>query len=86
MAGDRLEQPPRRVDLELRHAEWQFHHVRMRERVIADVMAFFIFALDEFRDGTGILTDDEEGGVDMLFLQDVEDLRRPGRIWPVVEG
>ncbi len=86
MAGDRLEQPPRGIDLELGHAERQFNDVRMRKRVVADVVAFLVFALDNIRRGTGIFTDDEEGGFDVLCLQDVENLRRPGGVWPVVEG
>ncbi len=86
MAGNGLEQAARRVDLELRHALRQIDDVRMRECMIADVLAFLIFAFDDVRIGAGILTDDEERGVDVLRFENVEDLRRERGIRPVVEG
>ena len=43
----------------------------MREGVIADLMALGQHALDKPRVGLAVLSDDEEGRLDALLLQDI---------------
>ncbi len=52
----------------------------------ADVVALAQLALHQARVGLHVLADDEEGGAGVLGLQDVQDLRRPAWIGPIVEG
>src|ERR1700740_232410 len=58
----------------------------MQIAVIADLMALRDFAAQYLWMLQRIFADDEEGGGCMPFLEDIEDLRRPCRIRPVVEG
>src|SRR4030095_3485583 len=58
----------------------------MREGVVTDIMSLGQDALHQARTSLGILTDDEETRVDALLLENIEDLRRPVGIGPVVEG
>src|SRR5260370_39569816 len=58
---------------------------RMGKRVIADFVAFGVLALENFRVLVGYLTDDEENGRRILFLEDVENFWGPARIGTVVE-
>ena len=57
----------------------------MGEGVVADLVAFGEDALDQPRMGLGVGADDEETRLDVLFLQDIENRRRPLRVRPVVE-
>src|SRR6516165_632052 len=58
----------------------------MGEGVVPNVVTLGDDALYQIRMGLGIVADDEEARLDVLLLQDVEDLRRPVGIRPVVEG
>src|SRR5260370_25071530 len=58
---------------------------RMGKRVIADFVAFGVLALENFRVLVGYLTDDEENGRRILFLEDVENFWGPARIGTVVD-
>ncbi len=54
--------------------------------MVADLVAFTIDPLHEADVVFGLLADHEEGAVDVVLLEDVEDLRRPVGIGAVVEG
>ena len=53
----------------------------MGEGVIAEIVPLGESSLHKSRIGGAVLADDEEGRVDALFLQDVEDFRRPMQDW-----
>jgi hypothetical protein len=57
----------------------------MREGVISYVVPLGENALNEFGIGLGVLADDEEGCVNILGFQDVEDFRCPFGVGTVVE-
>ena len=58
----------------------------MGERVIADLIAFLENARGDGRKSVGLVADQKEGGLRILVLQDVKDLRCPLRVGAVVEG
>src|SRR5262249_47798634 len=59
-AGERFDQSLRRVQFEVGQAAGDFAQVRVRERVIADLVALGDDAFDEVGVGLPVLTDDEE--------------------------
>ena len=81
-----LEQALRRVQFHRVGGTGGFREIGMGEGVVADLVAFGEDALDQPGMGLGVGADDEEARLDVLFLQDVENCRRPLRIRPVVEG
>jgi len=56
------------------------------EGVVADLLTLPIHLADDVGVFGHLLADHEEGGLDVVTLQHVEDARRPDRIGPVVEG
>ena len=61
--------------------------IRVREAVIADLVALVDDPLEQRRVQVGVEADDEEDvAVRVLAPQDVQDLRRPHGVGPVVEG
>ena len=54
--------------------------------VVADLVAFAHDPLHEADVVRGLRADHEEGAFDVFLLEDVEDLRRPLGIGPIVEG
>ena len=54
--------------------------------VAADHMALVQLALHQTRPGLHILTDDEEGGGGLLFLQNIENVWGPARVRSIVKG
>ena len=56
-----------------------FADVRMGEGVVADLVAFAIDALHGADVLLGLLADHEEGALDVVLLEDVEDLRESTR-------
>jgi len=54
--------------------------------VVADVVAGGEGAAHQLRMLFRVVADDEEGGLDALLLEDVEDLGRIARVRAVVEG
>ncbi len=63
-----------------------FADVGMGEGVVADLVAFAIDALHDADVLLGLFADHEEGALDVVLLEDVEDLRGPLGVGPVVEG
>ena len=82
----RLDQPLCRIQLDARHAVGRFADIGVGEGVIAEIVPFRQHALHEPRIGRAVLSDDEEGRVDALRLQDIEDFGRPFGAWAIVEG
>src|SRR5580692_9448784 len=58
----------------------------MSEGVVTDVVAGLIFVPDDFRKLAGRFADDEEGRRNIFLFQDIENLRSPFFVGPVVEG
>ncbi len=58
----------------------------MGEGVVANLVAFAVHALHQADVVLRLLADHEEGPAHMLFLQDVENPRRPRRVRPIVEA
>ena len=74
------------IELKVDGALGDFADVGVREGVVADLVAF---AVDPLHGGDvvfGLLADHEEGSDDVVLLEDVEDLRRPGRVGTVVKA
>ena len=57
----------------------------MGEGVIAEIMPFGEYSLNESRIGGAVLADNKEGRVDALLLEDVQDFGRPVRARSIVE-
>ena len=74
------------LDFEVELAVRDFADVGMRVGVVADLVAFAHHALHQADVLRGLVADHQEGALDALLLQDVEDLRRPLGIGSVVEG
>ena len=79
--GEGLEEALRRIDLERDERVRQLREVRMGKSVISDVIPLSQGALHEVRIGFSILANDEEGPVDALLFQDIENssMSTPGR-------
>src|SRR5438552_2981222 len=84
--GERFEQSLRRVQLEQGPRLVDRGEIGMRVGVAADLVALADHALEQAALGEGILADNEEGRVNLLLLEDVEDMRCPARVRTVVEG
>ena len=78
-ARQRLDQTLRRVQLHARHAIRRLAQIGVGEGVVAEIVPLGQHALHEPRMGRAVLADDEEGRVNALLLQDVEDFWRPLR-------
>ena len=85
-AGERLEQPLRRVELDVGFGVRRARQIGVRVGVAADLVPLGDDPFEQTALGQRILADDEEGRGHALALEDVEDLRRPLRVGPVVEG
>ncbi len=72
--------------LEVEVADRDLADVGVGEGVVADLVAFTVEALEQAEVVLGLFADDEEGSGDLVFLEDVEDLRGPLGIGAVVEG
>ena len=80
------EEPLGQVQLQLELTVGNFADVRMREGVVADLMAFANVALQQVDVVLRLLADHHESGLHVVLLQHVENLRRPDRVGTVVEG
>ena len=78
-------QPLRPVQLQLQLPRRDFADVRMRERVIADLVPLAHVSLQQSNVLLRLLPDHQEGALHVILLQDVENPRRPDRIGPIVE-
>ena len=74
------------VDLAADRRIIRLFQIDMGIRMIPELMSFPRLSLDDLRIPFGILADQEEGCLHMIFPQDVEDLVGAGRMRPVVEG
>ena len=81
----RLEHALRCVELEIELSARNLAEVRVRERVVADIVPFVVDALEDLGlHGRG-RTQHEEARLDVLFLEDVEDSGRVEARRPIVE-
>ena len=86
VAGERLEQPLRRVEFEPHLPRRDGGEIGVGIGMAADLMPLGDHALEQRAFGQRILADDEEGRRGMFLLEHVEDLRRPGAVGTIVEG
>src|SRR5262249_5027993 len=85
-ARQRFDQALRGGEFKFRHSPWHFAQVRVCERMIADVVSLGDDALDQSRIGLPVLADDEKRRLNVFAFKNVQNLRRPYLIRPVVEG
>ena len=81
-ARHRLDDPSRRVDLQLDKAGGQVGDVRVREGMISDVVAFSDHAARNIGMVGHPAAKDEEAGADVLVPEDVKDRRGPSGSGP----
>src|SRR5271166_1728459 len=79
-------EPLGEIQLQLDLAVGYFADIRMRKRVIADLMAFAYVTLQETGIVLPLLTNHQERGLHVVLLQHVENLWRPGGIGAVVKA
>ncbi len=75
-----------KVELKVSLAFGDFADVGVSEGVVADLVTFTVDALHDADVLLGFFADHEEGALDVVLLEDVEDLRGPVGIGAVVEG
>ena len=85
-ARQRFEQTLGRVQFQTHGCQRRVGQIGVSEGVIAHFMPLGQDALHQPRMRFHIRADDEEAGLNMLGLQNVEDLRRPVRIGSVIES
>ena len=86
MSGQRFQQALRRIHFQRHGFGRNVGQVGVGVGMAADVVAVFEDALDNPRIGFRIRIDEEECAGNVFLLEDVENLRRPFRIRPVVES
>src|SRR5262245_52869485 len=85
-AGEGLEQALRRVDLQGDQWLGKLAEIGVGERVVSDVMTLIHDAPHQVRIRCRVFANDEETGMNALFLQDVEDLWRPVWIGTIIKS
>ena len=73
------------LHLQVQLARRDFAYVRMAPRVVADLVALARDPLQHADMLGGIGSDDHERALDLFLFEDVEDLRRPFGVGPVIE-
>ncbi len=85
-AGIGLDDALGRVEFEANLPFRDLGHVRMGIGMVADIVAILDHLPQQGRVTDRLFADDEEGCRHVLLFQDLEDLRRPAAVRPVVEG
>ena len=74
------------VELQLDAARVDHAEVGVSERVVADIVAGIVNPPHQFWVTFGVLTDLKEGGVNVVVVEDLQDLRRPFGVGAVIES
>ena len=85
-ARDRLDKKLRRIELEPDVLGPADRQVRMVVGVVPDLVAFRDNSPDEVRIFFRVCANEEKSGLHICFFQDVENLRSPFGVGPIIEG
>ena len=85
-AHQAAEEPFGQIQFHFHVGSGNIAHIGMGEGVVPDCIAFFVDAFRDARKSIGFDADEEKCRSRMFFLERIENLRRPLRIGPVIEG